>query len=82
MKTQDLEQNTDENTNSTSIELSLGKIKTLQRDLAEKTRENQVLSLNIQKLQKELFSVEFQLFLLTFLLTDEKGQRSALKDEE
>lgn len=65
-----------------SIELSLGKIKTLQRDLAEKTRENQVLSLNIQKLQKELFSVEFQLFLLTFLLTDEKGQRSALKDEE
>jgi len=57
IKTQQEIDNFEENNISTSVEISLSKIKTLERKLLDKNKENQVLSLNVQKLEKDLLSV-------------------------
>ena len=54
---QDIDGGGEEANASTSVEISLGKIKVLEKKLLEKNKENQVLGMNVQRLEKDLLSV-------------------------
>lgn len=62
---QDIDGGGEEANASTSVEISLGKIKVLEKKLLEKNKENQVLGMNVQRLEKDLLSVNIFIFFLS-----------------